>query len=295
VLLLVPGRWRWPAYAATVASWSALYSVVPLRGFSAADRGAFLTVYYGAVIAVVGLSVYGLSKLTALATELATLQGELTRTAAVRERLRVARDVHDLLGLGLSAVALKADLVAALIGRDDTRAAAELDEMGRICAAAQADIRLVAGTGTWLSLAAEADAAREILASAGVAVTADLPDQPLPEAADAVLAPVLREAVTNILRHSAATACIIEAHARGGTLWLRIVNDGMGQPADRTATAAAGGGRGLPNLAARVRAAGGQFTAGAADGVFELTAQIPLDATRLSPAGSSPYLDPSLA
>jgi hypothetical protein len=74
VLLLVPGRWRWAGYAAMVVSWSALYSVVPLRGFSAADRGAFLTVYYGAVIALFGLSVYGLSRLAGLARELAGLQ-----------------------------------------------------------------------------------------------------------------------------------------------------------------------------------------------------------------------------
>jgi two-component system sensor histidine kinase DesK len=292
VLLLVPDWRRWAAYAAVVISWAALYTVTPLRGYSAADRGAFVTVYEGAVIALFGLSVYGLSRLAALARELEGLRGELNRMAAVRERLRVGRDVHDLLGLGLSAVALKADLIAALIGRDDARAAAEIGEMGRICAEAQADVRRVTGPGTRLSLAAEAAAAQQILASAGIAVTVDLPGQRLPDVADEVLAPVLREAVTNILRHSAATACTIEARASGGTLWLRVGNDGVGPPADSTG---AGGGRGLPNLAARVRAAGGQFIAGAADGVFELTAQIPLGGSRRRPAGSSHRLDTGLA
>jgi two-component system sensor histidine kinase DesK len=294
VLLLVPGRWRWAGYAAMVVSWSALYSVVPLRGFSAADRGAFLTVYYGAVIALFGLVVYGLSRLAGLAGELAGLQGELTRMAAVRERLRVARDVHDLLGLGLSAIALKADLITALIGRDNTRAAAEIAEMGRICAAARTDIRRVTGAGTRLSLAAEAAAAQQILASAGIAVSTNIPEQPLPGAADEVLAPVLREAVTNILRHSMAAACTIELTADGGTLRLRVSNDGVGQHADRTPAAAAGGGHGLPNLTARMHAAGGQLTAGAAGGRFDLTAQIPLDGTRLR-RGSQPGTTPVLS
>jgi len=281
-----------------VVSWSALYSVVPLRGFSAADRGAFLTVYYGASIALFGLSVYGLSRLAGLARELAGLQGELTRMAAVRERLRVARDVHDLLGLGLSAIALKADLITALIGRDDARAAAEIAEMGRICAAARADIRRVTGAGTWLSLAAEAAAAQQILASAGIAVSTNIPEQPLPGVADEVLAPVLREAVTNILRHSMAAACTIEVAACDGTVRLRVSNDGVCQPADRTAAAAAGGGHGLPNLAARVHDAGGQLTASAAGGRFDLTAQIPLDGTGLQPAaapGSQPGAAPALS
>ena len=151
---------------------------------------------------------YGLTRLAGLARELEGLRGELARMAAVRERLRVARDVHDLLGLGLSAIALKADLAAALIGSDDARAAAEIGEMSRICAAARADVRLVAAGDTRLTLAGELAAAQQILTSAGVTVTAGIPDGPLPAAADEVLAPVLREAVTNVLRHAATATCV---------------------------------------------------------------------------------------
>lgn len=70
---------------------------------------------------------------------------------------------------------MKADLITALIGRDSARAAAEIDEMARICAAAQADIRLVTGPGGRLSLAAEAAAAQQLLASAGIEVSAEVP------------------------------------------------------------------------------------------------------------------------
>jgi two-component system sensor histidine kinase DesK len=277
VLLLVPGRWRWPGYAAMVVSWSVLYATVPLHGFAAADRGAFVTVYQGANIAVVGLVVYGLSLLAGQARELAALRGELSRVAAVRERLRVARDVHDLLGLGLSAVALKADLITALIGRDDARAAAEIGEMGRICAAAQADIRRVTAAATRLSLSAEATAAQQILASAGIEVSADFPAEPLPSAADEVLAPVLREAVTNILRHAAATACTIEVRPSGAALRLRVSNDGVTGHADYPSSDAGNGGHGLANLAARVRGAGGQLVTTETGGRFDLTAEIPVD------------------
>ena len=121
---------------------------LPLRGtHPGSGQRVPNALYVAAITAEVGLLVYGLSRLAGLARELEALHGELARMAAVRERLRVARDVHDLLGLGLSAIALKADLIGALIGRDDARAAAEIGEMSRICAAARADIRLVTGDG----------------------------------------------------------------------------------------------------------------------------------------------------
>ena len=280
MLLLVPGRWRWVAFTAMVVSWSALYAMVPLHGFTAADRGAFVTIYEGADIAVTGLVVYGLSLLAGLARELAALHGELSRLAAVRERLRVARDVHDLLGLGLSAIALKADLIAALLGRDNARAAAEIGEMGRICAAARADIRRVTSAATRLSLAAEAAAAQRILASAGIEVRTELPDQALPPAADEVLAPVLREAVTNVLRHAAATTCTVEVKAHGGALRLRVSNDGVTGHAEGVSPAAGGGGGcGLTNLSVRVSGAGGQLVTTKGAGRFELTAEIPVGGT----------------
>ena len=194
--------------------------------------------------------------------------------AVVQERLRIARDVHDLLGLGLSAIALKADLIGRLIGRDDARADAEIGELGRICASARADIRRVTGEGQRLSLAAELAAARQILTSAGVEMQADIPGGPLPPVADDVLATVLREAVTNILRHSTAMTCMVEGRAVNGTLQLRVSNDGVPE----RAAAAGRPGSGLANLTARVQAAGGRLTSRRADGRFDVVAEIPLAA-----------------
>jgi hypothetical protein len=256
VLLLVPGRRRWAGFAAVVASCSVLYAMVPLHGLTASDRSALVALYVAGSIAEIGLLVYGLSRMA-----------------------RMARDVHDLLGLGLSAIALKTDLIGRLIGRDNARAAAEMEEMSRICAAVCADIRLVTHDGQRLSLAAELTAARQILASAGIAVRASMPGGPLPAAADAVLAPVLREAITNILRHSAATWCSIEA-AAGSAVRLVVSNDGVPDRADAGEDGQPGarGGSGLANLTARVQGAGGRLSSCLANGLFELTAEVPLTA-----------------
>jgi two-component system, NarL family, sensor histidine kinase DesK len=280
LLLLLRGWWRWAGYGAVVVSWPVLYATVTLIGITASGRNALTTLYEGGTIAAIGLLVAGLSWLAGLARELERLRDELASMAAQAERLRVARDVHDLLGLGLSAIALKTDLIGKLIGRDDRRAAAEIEELSRICAAARADARLVTGDGRRLSFAGEVDAAREILAVAGVHVQVSIPTRPLPAAADDVLAPVLREAVTNILRHSAATSAAIELSAAGGNIELAVSNDGTAGDADSAGSGdgqTAGPGSGLANLAARVEAAGGEMSSRRWDRRFELTARIPFE------------------
>ena len=276
ILLLVPGRGRWAGYAAVVVSFAVLYAV-ELPAAANVGRGLLASVVYlVAVSAELGLLVYGLAWLAGLALQLQALNSQLARMAVVQERLRIARDVHDLLGLGLSAMALKADLVGRLIGRDDAWADAEIADLSRICAAVRAEVRLVTSDGQRLSLAAELAVARQILASAGIAVRATITEEQRLAAADDVLAPVLREAVTNILRHSSASACLIEATACAGVLTLRVANDGV-TPPPPAAQAGAGDrtGRGLANLAARVQSAGGRFASGCADGQFHVMAELP--------------------
>jgi two-component system sensor histidine kinase DesK len=147
----------------------------------------------------------------------------------------------------------------------------------------------MAGGGQRLSLAAELAAARQILASAGVQVQASVLPGPLPEAVDDVLATVLREAVTNILRHSAAEVCTIKAAAGNGTVRLRVSNDGV--PAARP-PASGGRGNGMANLTARLHAIGGRLNHRQADGRFELTAEIPLEPTAAWPV-TGPAVEPS--
>ena len=231
----------------------------------------FLTVESAAL----GLLVYGLTRLAQLAVQLERLRGELARKAVAGERLRVARDTHDLLGLGLSAIAMKADLIGKLIGRDDPRAGEEIAELARICATARADVRLVAGEARDLPLDAELAAAGDVLASAGIDVRMRVSADPPPEAA-AVLVPVVREAVTNILKHASARCCVLEMTADAGQLQLLISNDGSDDSGSAPLATADRSGNGLRNLAARLEAAGGQLTAAREDGTFSLSVELPL-------------------
>jgi two-component system sensor histidine kinase DesK len=276
LLLLMRGWRRWAAFGAVVVSSAVLYAALPMSQLAPpfAPRPVF-GLFWALLATEMGLLVYGLSRLVWLARELEGLRQQLARLAGVRERLRVARDVHDLLGLGLSAVALKADLVNALIGRDDQRAEDELDEMGGICAVTQADICQVTGQGPVLSLSCELRAAKKLLASFGIEVQAGDITRPLPVAADEVLAPVLREAVTNILRHASARSCQVELAIGDGAVRLDVINDGAADlPAGRPGSESDG--HGLANLRARVQDAGGRLAYGRAGSQFSLTAELPL-------------------
>lgn len=140
---------------------------------------------------------FALTRLARLAVTLDELRAELAREATAGERLRVARDTHDLLGLGLSAIAMKADLAGRLMDRDDARADIEIAELARLCATARSDTRLVTGEARDLPLGAELTAARDVLASAGIEVRASVGASLNVEmGTTSVLVPVVREAVT---------------------------------------------------------------------------------------------------
>ncbi|MFI7672767.1 sensor histidine kinase [Actinophytocola sp. NPDC049390] len=269
-LLLFRGRSRWVWFGVIVASVPGLVLLAPGEPWTVAL--VRWTGYATATAVAFGLLVYGLARLTNLAVRLAALREELAELAAVRERLRLARDTHDLLGLGLSAIALKTDLIAALIGRDDDRVRHELDELLWLCHKAGNDARLVAAESLRLSFASELGLAFDILTSSGISVL--LPDRPPPtqqeidREVDVVLATVVREAVTNILRHSEAEQCTIALAVDDDVLRLRIGNDGVlagdGCP-----------GKGLANLRARVEVVEGRFTARRTLSEFEIVAELP--------------------
>ncbi|MCO1656423.1 sensor histidine kinase [Pseudonocardia humida] len=278
-LLLLPAGWGWAAFAGIQLA-IAVHTLV-LPGLDTAD-----IVYSLVVTVTTGLVVYGLSRLAGLAVELDDTRRELARMAVVRERLRVARDTHDLLGMGLSAVALKSDLAGRLIDRADDRARAEIDALVRLGEQAGADVLAVTDDVHRLSLRTELDAAAEVLASAGVAadVRADRADEPLPEEVDSVLATVLRESVTNVLRHARARRCGIELTVDATVAHLRVTNDGRGEPRDQPQRP---GGHGLANLSARAAALGGSLSTRAEAGGFELTVRLPL-AGSAGQAGEQP-------
>ncbi|MFC9972318.1 sensor histidine kinase [Spirillospora sp. NPDC127200] len=256
-LLWLPARWSVPVVlVGAVGIGQSLRFYPEVAGYQ---------LYQTASSLVTAIGVFAFNRLPAAAEHLRGLRGQLAGTAVVAERLRVARDVHDLLGSTLSGITLKAELADRAISRDPDKAARLLAEVGPLATRALADMGSITAERAELALRTEVESARELLASAGVDARVHLADA---EEAP-VLALVLREAVTNVVRHSSARLCTITVQSRAGRVRLRVTNDGV--PAS-----APGTGSGLANLAARVEAAGGTFTAGGqGDGTFALTASVP--------------------
>ncbi|MGK5557390.1 sensor histidine kinase, partial [Actinomadura kijaniata] len=251
-LLVLFGAAAWPAGVLVVASVGVL---APVLGADAATSA-------NAVVSVLvtGLIVYGVASLARLSDELRAAGADLARSAVVSERLRAARDLHDLLGQSLTAILLKAELARRL---PPGRAGAELADIAAMAERARADMATVTGEAPRLELAKEVETARSILAAAGIEVTVTVAGDP-PAGAEPVLAVVLREAVTNVLRHSAATRCAVEVSGTG----LTVRNDGV-------SGAVTPPGSGLGNLATRLSEVDAALTAGpAGDGGFVLTATL---------------------
>ncbi|MGN9840865.1 histidine kinase [Nonomuraea sp. H19] len=225
-----------------------------------------LTVNYAISTLVTGLVVYGLLKLAQLARELRESRDGLARTAIVEERLRAARDLHDLLGHTLAAILLKCELARRL---DAERARKELDDVLTMTERAMNDLRTVSGEHRELSLTAEAESARSLLAAAGIEVGLDLGHDALGRDVDTTLGIVLREAVTNVLRHSAAHRCTITTSVRDGTVRLSVRNDGVRATHGRSDSA------GIGNLTTRLAALDGRLAVSRDDDWFELTATVP--------------------
>lgn len=229
---------------------------------------AWIVVYLSAILLMGGACLYAAARLVCVVDELYDARAELARVAVDRERLRISRDLHDLLGSSLSAVSLKGDLALRLLSSDPQAARSEIASLTQMARNALRDVRGVTRGHRKASYQAEVEGAAALLAAAGIGahVDADLPQ--LPAAVDDVLGWAVREGVTNILRHSEAEACSITARLRDGRVRLEIVNDGASPPM--------GEGTGLAGLAERARALSGSASARhGPDGRFRLCVEVP--------------------
>ncbi|MCK2220557.1 histidine kinase [Actinomadura sp. ATCC 31491] len=232
-------------------------------------EGAVVTAFYVVTVPTTGAMTYALVRFVRVAAELEQARAELADAAVLKERLRISRDLHDGLGRSLTAIALKGDLAARLMDRDPAAARGEVGELVRVAREAAQDVRQVARGYRAMSLAGEVDRAAALLESAGVSCQAHLAGGPLPRRQEEALAWAVREAVTNVLRHSRATVCTITTSLSAGTVRLEIANDGApGTPA--------GDGGGLAGLAERAAQAGGSCTAAPTPGGgFLLAMEVP--------------------
>lgn len=265
VLLLLRPRTGWTLYGLVGLS----MLVPPLL-----DRLPVLDVIYVCQSTLLtGLVTYGLSRLNELVSEVHAARGELARMAVTKERLRFARDLHDLLGFSLSAITLKSELIHRLIPAHPQRAMNEIQEVLAVSRESLADVRRVASGFQNMSLEQEISSAQSVLNSADIGVDVMVSLTGISPQSDTVLATVLREAVTNLLRHSRAGHCTIHAVQRAGRVSLLVINDGI-EPGYRDPSPHSGSG--LGNLEARVRAIGGEVeAAGGADRTFRLRAEVP--------------------
>ncbi len=203
--------------------------------------------------------------------EMERTRGVQAQLAVAEERLRFARDLHDVMGRNLSAIAVKSQLAAELVRRGRDGAADELADISRVAEESLREVRDVVRDYRRTDLPGELAGARSVLRAAGVGVTVTGEEDAvaLPEPVQTALGWVVREAVTNVLRHSRASWCTVELRAAGGEAELQVVNDG----ARGTETA---WGNGLTGLAERLAAGGGRLSAGRDGDRFVLAATVPV-------------------
>ena len=241
------------------------------------DLPGFVLLFGGALSVLVGAASIHSDELDRQEGALRVSQAEVRRLAAVAERERIGRDLHDLLGHTLSLITIKAELASKLASRGDSRAEQEIREVERISRGALREIREAVTGLRRADLDTELANARLACEAGGIRLTVEGSSLDLPPDSEAVLAMCLREAITNVVRHAAAGRC--RASLVLEDQWIRLVvkDDGRGGTIRE--------GAGLSGMRERVVQAGGEIMIEDARGVT-LTVRIPADPQR-PPSGVS--------
>jgi two-component system sensor histidine kinase DesK len=245
--MTLPGRQVLAVLAVLVAAALGLPQVVP---------GWESLVGFVPELMLATFAAYGVGQVLKRNVELAHARAQLVELAVSQERERLARDVHDILGHSLTVITVKTELAGRLLeasGAGDTRARAELADAERLAREALADVRATVSGMRHLSLTGELAAARQALDAAGIA--ADLPSavDDVPARYRELFAFALREGVTNVVRHSGASRCVVRLTGEG----IEVCDDGRGPDG-------AVSGSGLTGLRGRAQAVGARVETGAA-------------------------------
>ncbi|MFI8203385.1 sensor histidine kinase [Streptomyces sp. NPDC085937] len=225
-----------------------------------------------------GFAMTGVRELIRTTIALREARATVAHLAANEERLRLARDLHDLLGHSLSVITLKSELAGRMLPGHPEEAARQVADIEQVSRQALVDVREAVTGYRRLRLAGELAGARLALRAAGV--VPDLPDESgagdVPEEAESALAWALREAVTNVVRHSGARRCTVGLVRRqslqGPVLELSVEDNGSGSPGASYAL-----GNGLRGLGERLGAVGGTLEAGPVRHGFRLVARVPVE------------------
>ncbi|MER5445345.1 sensor histidine kinase [Streptomyces sp. NPDC002766] len=208
--------------------------------------------------------------------ELRAAREQLAHQAVEKERLRFSRDLHDLLGHTMSVIVVKSEAARRLAPRDLDAALAQITDIESVGRQALTEIREAVTGYREGSLGTELDRARSVLEAADVEPVVRRSGTPLAPQTEVLLGWVVREAVTNVVRHAGATRCEITVDGTSEQVRLTVDDDGGGEPAFPSSPGV--GGTGLKGLAERLAAAGGSLRAGPSSrGGFTVTAELPLE------------------
>jgi two-component system sensor histidine kinase DesK len=227
---------------------AAIVAVAGLETWLLHLSGWFLFYAGGLAVIVGGSNIYFAQK-TRMYCQLKKANEEIEHLAKVAERERIARDLHDVLGHTLSVIILKSELAGKLLDRDPERAKAEIADVERTSREALAEVRNTIRGYRANSLEAELKQATEALETAGITVKSEAAKMKLTAAQESVVGLVVREAVTNIVRHANARNCSLRLSPNNGSCRLEIQDDGRGGGAVE--------GNGLRGMRERIEALGG--------------------------------------
>jgi len=186
---------------------------------------------------------------------LAEARAELARLAAENERMRIARDLHDLLGHSLTTITVKAGLARRLGPADPAQALGQIAEVEELCRRALADVRSAVSGYRDVTLAGELAHGRELLRASGIAAELPTATDIVDPAHQELFGWAVREGLTNVVRHARASCCTVRLSRSA----VEIVDDGTGEPAPEGAVPP---GNGLSGLRERASVAGGRVDAG---------------------------------
>jgi two-component system sensor histidine kinase DesK len=212
-------------------------------------------------------------------SKLRMAQEEIEQLAKLAERERIARDLHDVLGHTLSVIVLKSELAGRLFSRNPERAAAEIADVEHIARKALSEVREAIRGYRAEGFAAEIGRAHSVLDAAGVTLVCEDIPLTLSPTEESVLSLVLREAVTNIVRHAQASHCILRFQEKDGQTELIVEDNGRGGVRED--------GNGVRGMRERIEALGGHFAVGANSETSHgtrLTIQLPTTNAELRPA-----------
>jgi len=238
----------------------------------------------------IGLWATAFVRQVAVVAELRSAREELARLAVSEERLRFARDLHDLLGHSLSLITLKSELAGRLLPAAPEKAATEVHDIEGVARQALREVREAVAGYRRPSLDEELAGASEMLEAAGIACQIENEVGVLPNAVDAVLAWAVREGTTNVIRHSRAKHCQIVLAHDDGEIYAEITNDGQGDQEETGEDS----GSGLSGLTERVATLAGRVETGSLpDGGFRLRVVLPARGAVERSAWSEPKPDDS--